>query len=154
MIFAGSRRKHLWAVALAVSVTPYGDVATQLAKENPWRAFRAEDPILTAVRAERVSGTDCARLTTALVEDRREIFPIEIAPENAQTQNWGTWVPFDAKELDAIQGCDDFPCAEKLDRAEVDQMKAVSKENRPAKFLSLVLERMRAYLAIWGPATV
>jgi hypothetical protein len=134
-------------LVFALTVAPYGNVSTQLAQTNPWRAFQADDPVLTEIRVESLTGVDCLALTSSLVADRRDIHQMEVAaPESAQNQDWGTWTPFDSKELDQIQDCDDFPCAQKLDRSEVALMKAVSKENRPAKFLTLVLERMRGYL--------
>jgi hypothetical protein len=140
------RKWQVWAVALAstVSISPYGPLSSLLNKDNPWKVFRADDPILTAVRAQVLSPRDCESWITALSEDRRNITAIQLAA-NDKDQNWGPWLPLESKELDAIQDCSKFPCNVKFDAAETEQMKKAQKGDRAAKFLALIWARARDY---------
>jgi hypothetical protein len=124
-----------------MTITPYGDIDDLLDKDAPWRVFRSDDPLLLAIRADRYAPVDCETWISTLIEDRRGVTPFT----PSESPNWGSWIPFEGKELDAIQDCDHSPCDVKLDKLEGERMGKKSKGDRPSEFLSLILERARAY---------
>jgi hypothetical protein len=143
--------KHFFSVALVstLALAPYGNINPLLEKRNPWRAFQAEDPILTGVRVSR-AGPDqvpsCAPWIHAFTSNMRGI---QGGPQ------WSAWLPFEKDEKEAIEDCHEEPCAVKLNEKEVAQMATVAQSGKDSgdksprfeKFLSLVLDRATAYKA-------
>jgi hypothetical protein len=140
------RKRKIWTVALASAVvlSPYGSVDTLLSKRNPWTTFRAEDPILTGVRIDRETVTDCAPWMMAFINDPRQIRMGRPTSKGKNSQ-WAAWMPFEKEEISAIEDCHEQPCAIKLGDAEVSAMASTPKEDRLKEYLTLIIQRADAY---------
>lgn len=135
------------SAATGLALAPFGNVSSLTQAKNPWHGFRAEDPVLWVVRAQKVESADCKNWIQALLDDSpKDAIEMKGTDEASFTQAWKAWGPWGEEDLSAVQECDDFPCAVKLDESEVKKMASVSAEARQQKFFSLVLNRISGYM--------
>lgn len=138
---------NLWAIAVVSTgmiLPQFGALDPALQKSSTWLGFHVEDPILTGIYAQRVPAEECETWVSALSEDRRGIIPVSLAAQ-AALQDWKNWLPLESIESNALEECDHFPCAFKLDESEVQRMKKAEKKKRLSVFLELVYDRAQDY---------
>ena len=130
-------RVNVFAAVMVIGSA--GSVPEILQRHNPWHdmvPFPNKESVLIVERAEKISGLDCSKILKAL--DHFE-------PEGKVGSDFSAWEPWESKELDEIQSCDDFPCDVKLDQLEVKTMKIASKASRLHKYEALVLARVQKF---------
>jgi hypothetical protein len=135
------------SAATGLSLAPFGNVSSLTQAKNPWHGFYAEDPILWVIRAQKVESADCKSWIQALLADApKGALEMKGESESSLTQAWKAWGPWDEDDLNAVNECDDFPCAVKLDEVEVKKLSSVSNELRHKRFFDVVLNRVTHYL--------
>jgi hypothetical protein len=141
--------RTLFAVAGIVLQPPFGPVADLLKEDNPWHGFRDQAPVLTVLRAQKVSTqgaghASCRGWIDALTDDRlgREVDAATPEEWENAVKEWEPWTEEDDK---AINDCSKMPCDIKLNEYETVQMKLVEPSIRRKKFFQIVLDRIHAY---------
>ncbi len=110
------------------------------------RDFRDKDAVLWLARAQRLPDKDCAQVAQALVD---QVSAPVIAGPVAKSAEIGfkSWEPWSKKDLEAVSGCDSFPCDVKLNKAETEALAKLPEAKRFDRFTELVQGRSQRYLA-------
>lgn len=135
------------AFAASLLLLPFGSVETLTLNQNPWHGFKADGAKLLVARAEKIADQPCARWLQALSEDSATAEAVSFSGDGPE---WDTWTPWNPEDLKAVEDCDSFPCAVKLNRPETEAMQTAGKRGkkfRLPQFLSLVTKRGVQYLA-------
>jgi hypothetical protein len=144
---AKSGARNFWSVAVASALvlTPYGNINSVLEKKNPFHGFQSDDPVLSGVRIERETTTDCSVWVRAFINNTRSIKMGRPTSFVNETQ-WSAWLPIEKNEKEAIEECHEEPCSVKLNEAEVKLMADTPDAQRFQKYLGLVIDRADAYV--------
>ncbi len=148
-----SASRFLLLYAAFVLPQPWGGVADQLKKSNPWTAFKDEGPLLFLVRAQRVElgATSCKAWKDALLGDLSgDVLPdeaVKTLPQDDVSLDaaFRAWTPWRQDEMRPIEKCSKLPCDVKLNQAETTRMAMVDSSQRRSRFFTLVLERVGRY---------
>jgi hypothetical protein len=142
-LLSGKRRAFF--VAAAIVLKPFGPVSDLVKNGKPWHGFHDDGPVLVMTRAEKVpSPVVCKDWIDALVADSigHDLGAASKLQYEAATADWTPWR---SEETEGIETCDKLPCDVKLDAAETAEMAAAPRGARKAKYLELILERVRRY---------
>lgn len=119
----------------------------------PHYHFDSDGPVLRLVRAEKtgIQSDHCGAWSDALVTlpsvgASPQWQPQGLAAEAAIQTLKNAWEPWEPKDLEPIESCDDFPCKVKFDEKESLSLKELPKKSRLARFYELVLARATHYL--------
>ena len=115
------------AAATGIVLAQFGAISELAKGSEPWRGFKANDPVLTIARAQKVSG-ERYKSCEAWIEGLRSLSFGTYLGETLSPQAWAfaakSWAPWSEEDLEAVNECEDFPCLVKLNRQETSAMKA------------------------------